>query len=58
MTIVIKKPITKAKLEKAHLAIQGKKIKKKGFNPDEFLGKIKWEGDGLAIQKKMRDEWL
>lgn len=58
MTIEIKKPITKAKLEKAHQAIQAKKTKKKGFNPDQFIGKIKWDGDGLAIQKQMRDEWL
>lgn len=57
MTIEIKKPVTKEKLEKAYKAILMKK-KKKGFNPDQFLGKIKWGGDGLTIQKQMRDEWL
>jgi len=57
MTIEIKKPITKEKLEKAHRTIQ-KKRTKKGFNPDQFLGKIKWNGDGLAIQRLMRNEWL
>jgi hypothetical protein len=56
MTIEIKKPITKAKLEKAYRAVQ-KKNTTKGFNPDQFLGKVKW-GDGLAIQRLMRDEWL
>ncbi|HOX81387.1 MAG TPA: hypothetical protein PLJ60_03510 [Chryseolinea sp.] len=57
MIVEIKKPITKAKLAKAHRTIQNKK-KKKGFNPDQFLGKVKWEGDGVSIQRLMRDEWL
>lgn len=55
MLIEIKKPITKAKLEKASKAL--KKRKKKGFDPEPFLGKINWKGDGLAIQQKMRNEW-
>jgi len=58
MTIEIKKPITKAKLEKAHRTIQSSKKTKKGFNPDQFLGKVKWDGDAVAIQRLMRDEWL
>ena len=57
MIVEIKKPITKAKLAKAQRTIQKKKTKK-GFNPDQFLGKVKWSGDGVAIQKLMRDEWL
>lgn len=57
MTIEIKKPVTKAKLEKAYKAIR-KKSRKKGFNPDQFIGKVKWSASGLAIQKQMRDEWL
>jgi hypothetical protein len=57
MTIEIKNPVTKAKLEKAYQVIRNKN-KKKGFNPDQFLGKIKWGGDGVTIQKQMRDEWL
>ncbi len=57
MIVEIKKPITQAKLVKAQRAIQ-KGRKKKGFNPDPFLGKIKWKGDGVELQRIMRDEWL
>lgn len=56
MVVEIKKPITKAKLAKALQTIQSKK-RKNGFNPDQFLGKIKWPGEGLEIQKLMRDGW-
>ncbi|MBX2914314.1 MAG: hypothetical protein KF856_03470 [Cyclobacteriaceae bacterium] len=55
MLIEITKPITKAKLEKVRRALLSKK--KKGFNPDPFIGKIKWGGDALSIQREMRDEW-
>jgi len=57
MVIELKKPITKAKLEKAQRSLQKRK-KKQGFNSDLFLGKIKWGEDGLTIQRMMRDEWL
>lgn len=57
MIIEIRKPITKAKIIKAQKAIQ-KNRAKKGFNPDLFLGKIKWDNDGLTIQRMMRNEWL
>jgi len=56
MVVEIKKTITKAKLAKALQTIQSKK-RKNGFNPDQFLGKIKWPDKGLEIQKLMRDEW-
>ena len=56
MVIEIKKPITRSKLVKAHRDLQ-KKSKKKGFNPDLFLGKIKWSEDGLKLQRLMRNEW-
>jgi len=54
MLIEIKNPITKAKLEKARRALMSRK---KGFNPDPFIGKIKWGKDALLIQREMRDEW-
>ena len=56
MVIEIKRPITGSKLAKAQRDLQ-KKRKKKGFNPDQFLGKIDWKGDGLKLQKSMRNEW-
>ena len=27
------------------------------YDLSEFYGKLKWEGDALAEQKKLRDEW-
>lgn len=57
MIVEIKKPITKAKLAKAQRTIQNTKAKK-GFNPDQFLGKVKWIDDGVVIQKLMRNEWV
>ena len=56
MVIEIKRPITSSKLTKAQRDIQRKR-KKKGFNPDSFLGKINWGNDGLKLQKLMRNEW-
>jgi hypothetical protein len=25
--------------------------------PEKFFGKLKWKGDAMAWQKKIRDEW-
>lgn len=33
------------------------KAKEKGFPAHKFTGKIKAEGDAVAIQKRLRDEW-
>ncbi len=57
MIVEIKKNITQSKLDKAQKTIQRNRAKK-GFNPDPFTGKIKWEMDGLSIQRMMRNEWL
>jgi len=57
MIVEIKKNITQSKLDKAQKKIQRNRAKK-GFNPDPFTGKIKWEMDGLSIQRMMRNEWL
>ena len=56
MVIEIKRPITSSKLTKAQRDLQRKR-KKKGFNPDSFLGKINWGNNGLKLQKLMRNEW-
>jgi hypothetical protein len=35
-----------------------KKLKSgKLFHANKHCGKVKWESDGLAYQKKLRDEW-
>ncbi len=54
MIVEIKKPITKAKLKKAEQLL---KKKSKGFDPEKYAGKIKWEGDPVSIQREMRNEW-
>jgi hypothetical protein len=51
---VIKKGDSKATIER--------KLKKftkreKGFPAFKFLGKVKFEGDPVEIQRKMRNEW-
>lgn len=30
---------------------------KSKYDLSKFFGKIKWTGDALAVQKKLRDEW-
>jgi hypothetical protein len=58
MTIRIKKPITKAKLEKAEKLLKRKRASKKPFNSTKYSGKLKGVfGDPLEYQKKVRDEW-
>jgi len=57
MVVKIKKPLTKAKLEKAEKELL-KKRDKKGFDARKFSGKLKGVfGDPLNYQKKLRDEW-
>ena len=33
------------------------KVKKQKYDFSDFVGKIKWEGDAVAYQRKLRDEW-
>ncbi len=58
MVIVIKKPVTAAKLEAALEKIsKTRKIKRKGFDAKLFAGKVNWNDDALKIQKAMRHGW-
>ncbi len=58
MVVRIKKPITKAKLEKAEQELLQKRTSSKGFNAKKFSGKLKGVfGDPLTYQKKIRNEW-
>ena len=57
MTVEVRKPITKAKLEKAAKLIAAKS-KRKTFNAKKHLGKLKGVyGDAIEYQKKLRNEW-
>ena len=59
MVIVIKKPVSAAKLEAALEKIsKRKKKKRKGFDASKFAGKVNWNDDALKIQKAMRNGWL
>ncbi len=57
MTIRVKKPITKSKLERTEEQLAKKRLKK-GFDAQKFSGKLKGVfGDSLKYQKKVRNEW-
>lgn len=55
MTIEIKAPVTKEKVQKA-IDQLSKDAPKKTLK--EHFGKLKRNIDGLDYQKKMRDEWI
>ena len=58
MVIKIKKPLTKAKLEKAEKKLLEKRAKLKGFDAKKISGKLKGVfGDPVVYQKKVRNEW-
>jgi hypothetical protein len=58
MTIKIKKPLTRSKLEKAEKLLIKKRSKQKGFDAKRFSGKLKGVfGDPLKYQKNLRNEW-
>lgn len=52
MVITIKKSDSKKTIERK---LRG--LRSKGFQAHKYLGKVKIEGDGLAIQKQLRDGW-
>ncbi len=31
--------------------------KEKSYDFSDFIGKLKWEGDSVKTQRKIRDEW-
>ena len=53
MVITIKKGDSKKTIEKK----LSKLPKKKGFQAYKYLGKIKFDEDPVAIQRRLRDEW-
>ncbi len=56
MTTIVKRTTTRKELA---ALLKGKKRtrKNKGVDVKSFAGKLKLDGDPLAIQKKMRDGW-
>ena len=57
MIVEVKKPLTKAKIEKLLQKLSTNKSTKKPFKASLFCGRIKWGGDAPDIQNQMRDEW-
>ncbi len=55
MTIEIKNPVTKEKVQKAIEQLSAESNKK---NLRKHFGKLKRGIDGLEYQQKMRDEWV
>ncbi len=56
MVTVINEGSSKEEMEKALGQLLEKKDKK-GFDSKKHCGKVKFMEDGLALQKKWRDEW-
>ena len=55
MTITIKKGESKKSIQQKLARL--KKPKTMGFPAHLFTGKVKFDGDPVEIQRKMRDEW-
>ncbi|BAU55526.1 hypothetical protein [Mucilaginibacter gotjawali] len=55
MTIEIKNPVTKEKVQQA-IALLNKETGKKSLR--KHFGKLKRGIDGLAYQKEVRNEWI
>lgn len=55
----IKKKLSRLPKKKAKRVVNRKLTNKKkpGFPAHLFTGKVKFEGDPVEIQRKMRDEW-
>ncbi|MBI2729485.1 MAG: hypothetical protein HYX40_01805 [Sphingobacteriales bacterium] len=55
---LIKKPVTKKKKAvKKKAATKKAAVKKPKYDFSDLVGKLKWNGDAVAEQKKLRDEW-
>lgn len=56
MTIEIKAPVTKEKVQEAITQLSTEKANKKTLR--QHFGKLKRGLDGLDYQKQVRDEWV
>lgn len=57
MVAVIKKGATKDELKAFDKGLKEGMPPRKKFDAHKFCGTVKFEGDGLEIQKRLRDEW-
>lgn len=56
MVTIIREGSSKEEMEKA-LGMLLEKKEQKGFDSKKHCGKVRFEEDGLELQKKWRDEW-
>jgi hypothetical protein len=57
MVATIKKGASKEELKAIHQRIIENSSAHKKFDAHKFCGAVKFNEDGLEIQKKLRDEW-
>lgn len=57
MVTKIKRGASKEEILSIFSKLEENKNNRKGFDAYKFCGKVKFNEDGLDIQKKMRDEW-
>jgi hypothetical protein len=43
--------------KKVEVIVRPLEEKQKKYDFSKFVGKLEWEGDALAEQRKLRDEW-
>jgi len=56
MVTAIKKGATKAEIDKALKKLENSPNRKR-FDAKKFCGTVKFDEDGLTLQKRWRDEW-
>ncbi len=59
ITIELPEEFINKKIEVLILPIEenAEQVTKPKYDFSEFFGKLKWNGDALAEQRKLRDEW-
>ena len=57
MVTTIKKGASKEEIDTLFEKITKVFFTKKGFDAHKFCGTVKFNEDGLKIQKRLRDEW-
>ena len=57
MVTKIKKGASKEEIRRLFEKLAKKNVSQKGFDAFDFCGTVKFPGDGLEIQKQLRNEW-
>jgi hypothetical protein len=57
LTIELPEEYHNIKVEVIVLPLQDTEEAKKKYDFSQFVGKLQWEGDSVAEQRKLRDEW-